>query len=76
MTDKDQQKLYNLLHKAIKQANNQDINLFIVFLSEDNSYISDTINEKAIYNYEILAENKSKDIEEYFEGLVFQLSYF
>ena len=76
MTIKDPQNIYNLLHKAIKQANNQDINLFIVFLSEDNSYISDTINEKAIYNYEILAENKSKDIEEYFEGLVFQLSYF
>ena len=80
MTDKDQQKLYNLLYKAVKQAKNEGLTLYLVVLSHNSFYIAQTPNHKAVYNYEIIGDNKSGDLnkeaDECFNELVFQLSYF
>ncbi len=80
MTDKDQQKLYNLLYKAVKQAKNEYSTLYLVVLPQNNFYIAQKLNYKAIYNYEIIGDNKNKDldeeVDECFNELIFQLSYF
>lgn len=73
-------KLYNLLHKGIKQANKEDKTLYLVVLPQNNFYIAQNLNYKAIYNYEIIGDSKNRDldeaVEECFNDLVYQLSYF
>ena len=80
MTDKQQQKLYNLLYKAVKQARNEELTLYLVNLSHNDFYIAQKPNYKAVYNYEVIGDKKNRELDEEvnecFNELVFQLSYF
>ena len=80
MTYLNQQRLYQLVHKGIKQAINEDKILFLVVLSQYDFYIAKKLNYKAVYNYEILVDSKNRDldevVDEYFNDLIYQLSYF
>lgn len=73
-------KLYKLLHNGIKQANKEHKTLFLVVLPQDNFYIAQNADYKAIYNYEIIGDTSNRDLDEVvdecFNDLVYQLSYF